>query len=73
MKVFVIRDFNSPYLGGNLNIRQLLNPIFFDRSVKHPDQKRQRNRRLRAKELRQARELKESLTYSCAFWKPMNF
>ena len=58
MKVFIVRDFDQPYRGGNLNMRQLLNPLFYERTVKHPDQKRQRNRRLRAKELRQARELK---------------
>jgi hypothetical protein len=42
MQVVVVRDFNRPYLGGNLNMKQLLNPIFYSRSVRHPDRKRQR-------------------------------
>jgi hypothetical protein len=33
------RGFNR---GSNLNIRQLLNPIFFEPVRKHPDRKRQR-------------------------------
>ena len=41
MKVIIVREF-SPFLGGNLNMRQLLNPIFFSRDVKHPS-KRQRS------------------------------
>ena len=58
MKVFVVREFNRPFLGGDLNIRQLLNPIFFSRDVKHPDRKRQRRTRLRNKAIQAARELK---------------
>lgn len=42
IKIFVVPEFRRPFLGGNLNMRQLLNPIFFSRSVKHPDRKRQR-------------------------------
>jgi hypothetical protein len=67
MKIIVIRNFARPYRGGNLNMKQLLNPIFFERTIKHPDSKRQRNRRLRAKELRQARAAKRNLTLFCAF------
>lgn len=43
---------------GNLNMRQLLNPIFFEPVARHPDHRRQRGMRLRARSLRQARELK---------------
>jgi hypothetical protein len=41
-----------------LNIRQLLNPIFFEHERRHPDMKRQRSRRQRSKDLKAARELK---------------
>ena len=41
-----------------LNVAQLLNPIFFERDVRHLDMKRQRGRRLRDRALRAARELK---------------
>ena len=49
------RGFNR---GGNLNIRQLLNPIFFEHVRKHPDRKRQRTTRMRDKAIQAARELK---------------
>ena len=44
--------------GPALNIRQLLNPLFFSVAKRHPDSKRQRCARLRARALKQARELK---------------
>jgi hypothetical protein len=44
--------------GNNLNVRQLFNPLFFTPNRRHPDQKRQRKARLKARTLRQARELK---------------
>jgi hypothetical protein len=61
VKVFIVRDFNRPFLGGNLNMRQLLNPIFFSRDVKHPDRKRQRCTRERDLMLWGARKVKGSL------------
>lgn len=44
--------------GSRINMAQLLNPIFFERDVRHPNMKRQRGRRLRDRALQQARELK---------------
>ena len=58
MKIFVVRDFTRPYRGGNLNMRQLLNPLFFSRDIRHPDASRQRGARQRAKDLAAARRLK---------------
>jgi hypothetical protein len=43
-----------------LNVRQLLNPIFFERPCRHVDMKRQRSRHQRSKDLAQARRLKMS-------------
>jgi hypothetical protein len=59
-KVIVIRDKQSclnPFHYG-LNMRQLLNPIFFGVDRRHPDMKRQRSRRARSRQLAQARALK---------------
>jgi len=42
-----------------LNMRQLLNPIFFARDIRHPDQKRQHSSRRRTRALHNARHLKE--------------
>jgi hypothetical protein len=42
----------------NLNVRQLLNPIFFTPVRCHPDSKRQRKARQRALTLRRVRALK---------------
>jgi hypothetical protein len=61
MKVFIVREFHRPFLGGDLNMRQLLNPIFFSRSVKHPDRKRQRTTRMRDLMLWGARKLKRAI------------
>jgi hypothetical protein len=63
MNVVVVRDQHRPHLGGNLNVRQLLNPLFYDGAwlrplSKHPDRKRQRKARLKALALHQARSLK---------------
>ena len=41
-----------------LNVRQLLNPIFFSPVERHPDSTRQRSARRRTKALAQARKLK---------------
>ena len=41
-----------------LNMRQLLNPIFYAVDRRHPDMKRQRSRRQRAKDTAAARALK---------------
>ena len=60
MKIVIIHDSQSclnPFKYG-LNIRQLLNPIFFSRDVKHPDRKRQRCTKLRDRAIQAARELK---------------
>jgi hypothetical protein len=51
--------------GGTLNAAQLLNPLFFSRDVRHPDMKRQRGRRQRAKDLRAARVLKVTELNHC--------
>jgi hypothetical protein len=64
MKVFIVREFHRPFLGGNLNMRQLLNPIFFSRSVKHPDRKRQRTTRQRDLMLWGARKVKGTNAYA---------
>ena len=53
-----IIELNPLRPSAHLNMRQLLNPIFFAPVVRHPDHKRQRCARLRARSLRQARELK---------------
>ena len=65
MKIFVVHDFARPYLGGNLNMRQLLNPLFYSRSVRHPDTTRQRGARQRAKDLAAARQLKAQYVPLC--------
>jgi hypothetical protein len=49
-----------------LNVRQLLNPLFFDRDRRHPDMKRQASRRQRARDLRAARALKTRYVPLCA-------
>jgi hypothetical protein len=63
----VIRVFEPRrlHLGGNLNMRQLLNPLFFQRDVRHPDGKRQRSSRQRAKDLAAARQLKREYVPLC--------
>ena len=58
MNVVIVRDQRRPHLGGNLNVRQLLNPLFFSPDRRHPDRKRQRKARLKALALYQARNLK---------------
>ena len=65
MKVFVVCDFARPYRGGNLNMRQLLNPLFFSRDIRHPDSTRQRGARQRAKDLAAARQLKVQYVPLC--------
>lgn len=56
-----------------LNMRQLLNPIFFQRDRRHPDHKRQRCSKLRAKALRQAREYKARYIPLCHVPLPATF
>jgi hypothetical protein len=65
VKVFIVHDFARPYRGGNLNMRQLLNPLFFIRDIRHPDSTRQRGARQRAKDLAAARRLKEQYVPLC--------
>jgi hypothetical protein len=68
IKLFVGRAGHVyPGVGPALDIRQLLNPIFFERVCRHVDMKRQRSRRLRSKALVQARRLK---TGQNAVWVP---
>jgi hypothetical protein len=66
VKVFVVHDFTRTHLGGNLNMRQLLNPLFFERACRHVDMKRQRSRRVRSRAVAQARRLK----YMSSTWVP---
>ena len=54
MKIFVVKP--PPRKG--LNMRQLLNPLFFSPVAHHPDATRQRGARLKAKDLTAARRLK---------------
>ena len=65
MKIFVVYDFSRPYRGGNLNMRQLLNPLFYSRNVRHPDSTRQRVARQRAKDLAAARRMKAQYVPLC--------
>ena len=65
MKIFVIHDFSRHYFGGNLNMRQLLNPLFYARDVRHPDPTRQRGAWQRAKDLAAARRLKAQYVPLC--------
>jgi len=48
-----------------LNIRQLLNPIFFSPVIRHQDMKRQLSRRQRAKDFAVARRLKSQYVPLC--------
>ena len=52
--------------GRNLNMHQLLNPIFYQVDKRHPDMKRQRSRRQRSRDLSAARRLKTQ----CSTWVP---
>jgi hypothetical protein len=52
-------------LRGNLNMRQLLNPIFFERDTRHPDATRQRGARRRSKDRAVARRLKGQYVPLC--------
>ena len=61
MKVIIVREFHRPFFGGNLNMRQLLNPIFFSRDVKHPGRKRQRCTKERDLMLWGARKIKRAI------------
>jgi len=57
----VIRVYDAlSYVGRKpaLNMRQLLNPLVFSPTIRHPDMKRQASRRQRAKDLAAARRLK---------------
>ena len=51
-----------------LNVRQLFNPLFFERTVRHPDMKRQRSRRLRSLTLDGCRALKTA--HQGSSWMP---
>lgn len=68
MKIVKIYDqkslLNSSKPG--LNVRQLLNPLFFERACRHVDMKRQRSRHQRSKDMVQARRLK----YAPPTWIP---
>ena len=60
MKVFVVN-----YPRKSLNIRQLLNPLFFTPTTRHPDPTRQRGARQKAKDLAAARRLKAQYVPLC--------
>ena len=57
MKVVIVRQFGL-HRGGNLNIRQILNPIFFVPVLKHPDRKRQHSTKRRDLLIWRARKIK---------------
>jgi hypothetical protein len=59
IKIYDKKSCLNPFMHG-LNVRKLLNPIFFGRVCRHMDMKRQRSRRQRSKDLAQARRLKTS-------------
>ena len=61
MKIFVVKP--PPRKG--LNMRQLLNPLFFSPVAHHPDATRQRGARLKAKDLTAARRLKAQYVPLC--------
>ena len=64
MKVVSIYDQKSHLTPGpSLNVRQLLNPIFFSPAIRHPNMKRQLSRRQRSKDLAAARALKLACAY----------
>jgi hypothetical protein len=58
MKIIKIYEPSPFHNTRALNMRQLLNPIFFSVDCRHPDQKRQRSSRRRTRALRNARNLK---------------
>ena len=64
-QIFTVTDFKRRWNGGNLNMRQLLNPLFYTRDVRHTDAKRQRKARQQAKDLRAARRLKTAYVPLC--------
>jgi hypothetical protein len=66
IKVYDKKSCLNPF-SHNLNVRQLLNPIFFERACRHVDMKRQQSRRQRSKDLAQARRLKAT---QGAIWVP---
>lgn len=45
MNILRAREPRRPFRGGNLNMRQLLNPLFYEPARSHPDAKRQRKAR----------------------------
>ena len=69
MQVVSVHGFVFPSRGGNLNMRQLLNPIFYSRDVRHPDSKRQRCSRQRTLERSRARKLKRTLIAPPEFYR----
>ena len=67
MKIINVYDRKSclnPFHPG-LNVRQLLNPPFFEPARRHPDSKRQRSHRLRSEAFAQARRLKAAYVPLC--------
>lgn len=57
-KIVEVSGFRFPNCRGGLNVRQLLNLIFFLPINHHPNMTRQRRRKQRAKDLTAARRLK---------------
>ena len=64
MRNFVCIADHKP--GTGLNVRELLNPLFYSVDTRHPDMKRQRSRRQRSRALDAARRLKTQ----CSTWVP---
>ena len=58
VRISHFRDKSYRFLGGNLNVRQLLNPIFYSRDVQHTHSKRQRKACQKSRDRRAARSLK---------------
>ena len=68
-QTFTVTDFTRHWRGGNLNMRQLLNPLFYDGAwllpKRRPDSTRQRKARQKARDLRAARKLKAAYVPLC--------
>ena len=65
MKIINIYGHSLNPFHSALNMRQLLNPIFFSIDQRHPDMKRQHSRRQRSKDLAAARKLKMAYVPLC--------
>ena len=64
IKVYCHNDWRLRWKG-NLNMRELLNPLFYAPITRHPDATRQRGARQRAKDLAAARQSKAQYVPLC--------